>query len=214
MSVQNCAHGNAALIAVLERLPASQAGAGRHKCVICAFQRGQDRRSGSTYEQCDHGFSAPVEVLRALPESQAGLGLTRHRCAVCAYAAGAEAATGAQTYPEIAPSVGTSPEGARTTVTVNAHECNAAARATCIARHGVSCSVCDMNFPETYGPVGRGFIHVHHLIRSLASVGTEYEVDPVADLGPVCPNCHATLHRGEPMHPIGDVRAMLRHRQR
>lgn len=137
----------------------------------------------------------------------------RHRCAVCARAAGAEGATGAQTHPEIAPSVGTYPEGARTTVTVNAYECNAAARAACIAHHGVSCSVCDMNFEETYGPVGRGFIHVHHL-RSLASVGTEYEVDPVTDLRPVYPNCHAMLHRGEPMHTIGDVRAMLRHRQR
>ena len=98
-SMQNCAHGSAAPIDVLEGLPVSQAGAGRHKCVVCAFQRGQQEAIGGVVEQCDHGHSAPVEVLRALAESQAGLGFTRHRCAVCAYAAGADAALGACDAP-------------------------------------------------------------------------------------------------------------------
>lgn len=208
-SMQSCGHGSEAPVVVLEGLPVSQAGAGRHKCVICAFQRGQEGAGGGAHEQCDHGHSAPIEVLRVLPESQAGLGLTRHRCAVCAYASGAEAATRAQTYPEIAPSSGTFPEGARMTVTVNAYERNAAARAACIAHHGVGCSVCGMNFEETYGPAGKGLIHVHHL-RALASVGAAYEVDPVADLRPVCPNCHAMIHRGDPMHSIQAIQAMLR----
>jgi len=159
--------------------------------------------------QCDHGQSAPVEVLRALPESQAGLGLTRHRCAVCAYAGGAESATGAQTYPEIVSSSGTFPEGARTSVTVNAYERTAAARAACIAHHGLSCSVCGMNFEGMYGLAGKGLIHVHHL-RALASVAAEYEADPVADLRPVCPNCHAMIHRGDPMYSVEAVRGMLR----
>jgi 5-methylcytosine-specific restriction protein A len=130
---------------------------------------------------------------------------------VCAYAAGAESATGAQTYPEIVTSSGTFPEGARTSVTVNAYERNAAARAACIAHHDLSCTVCGMNFEQMYGPAGRGLIHVHHL-RPLASVGAAYEVDPVADLRPVCPNCHAMIHRGEPMHSLEAVAAMLRRR--
>ncbi len=211
--MQNCAHGSTAPVAVLDRLPVSQAGAGRHKCVICAFQRGQQLASGSGPEPCDHGHSAPVEVLRALPESQAGLGLTRHRCAVCAYAAGAETQLGVWTYPEVVPSEGTFPEGARTTVTVNAYERSAAARAACIAHHGENCAVCGMNFEATYGPAGKGLIHVHHL-RSLASVATEYQIDPVADLRPVCPNCHAMIHRGEPMRTIEDLRTMLQARHR
>lgn len=210
--MRNCAHGSAAPIAVLERLPDSQAGAGRHKCVICAFQRGQQDAIGGALEHCDHGNSAPIEVLRVLAESQAGLRLTRHRCAVCAYAAGAEAQLGAWTYPELAPAEGTFPEGARMTVTVSAYERSAAARAVCIERHGTSCSVCGMNFETTYGPAGKGLIHVHHL-RPLAAVGTEYQVDPVADLRPVCPNCHAMIHRGEPMHSIEAVQAMLRERR-
>lgn len=155
------------------------------------------------------GHSAPVEVLRALPESQAGLELTRHRCAVCAYAAGAEVELGAGMYPEVAPSEGTFPEGARKTVIVNAYERSAAARAACIAHHGANCSVCGMNFQAMYGSVGKGLIHVHHL-KALATVETAYEVDPIADLRPVCPNCHAMIHRREPMHSLEEVKTMLR----
>ena len=54
--------------------------------------------------------------------------------------------------------------------------------------------VCEFNFEAFYGERGKGFIHVHHL-SSLAEIGQEYEVDPVNDLRPVCPNCHAMLHR-------------------
>ena len=34
----------------------------------------------------------------------------------------------------------------------------------------------------------------------------EYELDPVADLRPVCPNCHAMLHRGESVLSIEELR--------
>jgi predicted HNH restriction endonuclease len=34
-------------------------------------------------------------------------------------------------------------------------------------------------------------------------------VDPIQDLRPVCPNCHAVIHRGDPIHSIEAVRAML-----
>ena len=210
--VQSCAHGSSAPIAALEHLPSSQAGAGRHRCVVCAFQRGQEGLGGGALEKCSHGNVAPVSVLSALAESQAGPGLTRHRCAVCAYADGVGAALGAWTYPEVAPAEGTFPEGARTSVTVNAYERSAAARAACIAHYGASCSACGMDFEATYGSAGKGLIHVHH-VKPLASVGMEYKVDPVADLRPVCPNCHAMVHRGEPMCSIDEVRAMLLHRQ-
>lgn len=85
-------------------------------------------------------------------------------------------------------------EGAKKTIAVNAYERNPAARNSCIKAHGVKCTVCDFNFEAIYGERGKGFIHVHHL-RSLAEVGQEYEIDPVNDLRPVCPNCHAMLHR-------------------
>jgi 5-methylcytosine-specific restriction enzyme A len=45
--------------------------------------------------------------------------------------------------------------------------------------------------------MGKGFIRVHHL-RELSSLGEGYQVNPVADLRPVCPNCHAMLHTQRP----------------
>ena len=45
-----------------------------------------------------------------------------------------------------------------------------------------------------YGEIGKDFIHVHHLIP-LNEIGKEYIVDYKNDLIPVCPNCHAMLHR-------------------
>jgi 5-methylcytosine-specific restriction protein A len=46
---------------------------------------------------------------------------------------------------------------------------------------------------------------VHHL-KSLAEIGAEYELDPVRDLRPVCPNCHAMIHRKYPPYGLEEVR--------
>jgi putative restriction endonuclease len=101
-------------------------------------------------------------------------------------------------------------EGAKVRIEVNAYERNAEARRLCIEAHGSNCCICDMNFGEKYGPDAVGYIHVHH-IRPLATIGGEYIVDPVEDLRPVCPNCHAVLHRRNPAFEIDEVRRMLRH---
>jgi 5-methylcytosine-specific restriction protein A len=53
-----------------------------------------------------------------------------------------------------------------------------------------------MSFAETYGTFAKDFIHVHH-ITSLSEISDSYEVNPETDLIPVCPNCHAMLHRQE-----------------
>ncbi len=85
-------------------------------------------------------------------------------------------------------------EGAKRTITVNSYERNPQARRMCISHWGATCAVCDFNFEKEYGEVGKGFIHVHHL-TPIADIGKEYEVDPIKDLRPVCPNCHSMLHR-------------------
>lgn len=102
-------------------------------------------------------------------------------------------------------------EGARYQITVNAYERDPRARRLCIAHHGTSCAICGFSFGATYGEVAEGFIHVHHL-RPLSEIGEEYEVDPVADLRPVCPNCHAVLHRRNAAYSIAEVQAFLRRR--
>ncbi|MDB4906276.1 MAG: endonuclease protein [Gemmatimonadetes bacterium] len=97
------------------------------------------------------------------------------------------------------------PEGTRRQVRVNAVERNAAARKACLKHHGRRCLVCEVSFTEVYGEIGTDFIHVHHL-RPLASVSAGYKVDPQTDLVPVCPNCHAMLHREEPPLSVSDLR--------
>ncbi len=96
-------------------------------------------------------------------------------------------------------------EGARYQVTINAYERDPIARQLCIARHGTACMICGFSFGLAYGPVAENFIHVHHL-RPLSEIGGEYEVNPIEDLRPVCPNCHAVIHRRTPAFSIDEVR--------
>jgi 5-methylcytosine-specific restriction enzyme A len=100
-------------------------------------------------------------------------------------------------------------EGAKKQIRVNAYERNSKARAACLSHHGYDCSVCGFNFESRYGPLGREFIHVHHL-NPLALTDGEYKLDAVADLRPVCPNCHAMLHRDEAVLSIEELRTKLR----
>lgn len=85
-------------------------------------------------------------------------------------------------------------EGAKQQVTVNRYERNPIARQQCVDLHGYNCFVCEMNFEKTYGEIGKEFIHVHHLVP-LHEINQEYVVNPATDLIPVCPNCHAMLHK-------------------
>lgn len=87
-------------------------------------------------------------------------------------------------------------EGNSKTVTVNIYERNPIARKQCIEHYGVQCQVCDLHFGNNYGEVGESFIHVHHIIP-LHKIQQGYIVNPITDLIPVCPNCHAMLHRQE-----------------
>lgn len=79
---------------------------------------------------------------------------------------------------------------------VNRFERSSVARMKCIEYHGCSCIICGMDFGARYGKLGEGFIHVHHM-KPLHSIGTDYIIDYKNDLIPVCPNCHAMIHRIE-----------------
>ena len=86
-------------------------------------------------------------------------------------------------------------EGALRSIIVNAYERNPQARRMCIEAHGTICCICGFSFGAVYGRLAEGYIHVHHL-RPLSQVSGEYVIDPIKDLRPVCPNCHAVLHLG------------------
>lgn len=102
----------------------------------------------------------------------------------------------------------TSKEGTRTQRTVNAYERNRSARNICIQEHGAICAVCDFDFERQYGDIGRGFIHVHHKIP-LSEIGEEYELDAKRDLVPLCPNCHAMVHKLDDPSDIADLKERM-----
>ncbi|HMO13514.1 MAG TPA: HNH endonuclease, partial [Pirellulaceae bacterium] len=99
-------------------------------------------------------------------------------------------------------------EGACVQITVNSYERNRGARLACLNHYGYDCVVCGFNFVAAYGPNGKDFIHVHHIV-AVSEIGEDYVVDPINDLRPVCPNCHAMIHRSMPMLTIDDLKQMV-----
>lgn len=100
-------------------------------------------------------------------------------------------------------------EGSATQVTQTRYERNIYARKECLKHYGYSCSVCDFNFEKYYGSLGYKFIHVHHLTQ-VAAIKQEYKVNPIQDLRPVCPNCHAMLHKQIPPLTIDELKDIIK----
>ncbi|OMD27033.1 restriction endonuclease [Paenibacillus odorifer] len=100
------------------------------------------------------------------------------------------------------------PEGAVTRIEVNKYERNLINRQTCLLLHGSNCKICGFNFEKVFGNIGKGFIHVHHL-TPVSSIGPDYSINPANDLVPVCPNCHAMLHKRNPPFTIEQLRELI-----
>lgn len=100
-------------------------------------------------------------------------------------------------------------EGKTRQVTVNSYERNQLARQECIEYYGLNCQVCNFNFKDKFGDLGQNFIHVHHII-DLSTIGKEYSVNPKTDLIPVCPNCHAMLHKQKPAYSIEALKEKIK----
>lgn len=100
-------------------------------------------------------------------------------------------------------------EGRRVPVLMERIERDPKARSACIERQGVICLACHFDFEAAYGPLGRGFIHVHHQRQQLSSTKGKHRVDPLLDLIPLCPNCHAMVHKRDPMLSVGELRVIL-----
>lgn len=103
---------------------------------------------------------------------------------------------------------GAQSEGKKFDVVMTKYERNPVNRALCIEINGCKCKICGFDFEKAYGELGKGFIHVHHIIP-ISKRGGEYIPDPGTDLIPVCPNCHAMLHRREPPYGPDDVKSIM-----
>lgn len=100
-------------------------------------------------------------------------------------------------------------EGGKYQVTLNKYERNPLARRLCIEHYGsYTCQVCKFDFYSVYGELGKDFIHVHHIVP-LSERGESYKVNPTEDLIPVCPNCHAMIHRNGGVLPIEELKKII-----
>lgn len=98
-------------------------------------------------------------------------------------------------------------EGATFQKLVNKYERSRYNRAICLSHYGFTCRGCGQNMKEVYGPLGEGVIHVHHIVP-LSLMGGSYRIDPLADLVPLCPNCHNVVHRENPPLSIDNLRKL------
>lgn len=72
----------------------------------------------------------------------------------------------------------------------------------------IICSICTFSFADTYGEVGEGYIEAHHILP--ISEVTANTIVTIADLSPVCSNCHRIIHRYKPWLSIEDMKKIVR----
>ncbi len=93
-------------------------------------------------------------------------------------------------------------------IKVNRYERDKKARDACLSHYGYVCQVCRVKLSHIYGATAESLIHVHH-IKPISEIGESYIVNPVLDLIPVCPNCHAVIHLKRPPYSPYEVSAMF-----
>lgn len=99
-------------------------------------------------------------------------------------------------------------EGGLSRVEVNRYERDPINRQLCLIANGYVCRICGFDFEKTYGEIGYHFINVHHIVP-ISKSQEKYEIDPVIDLIPVCPNCHAMLHKSDPPYSPDELKKKL-----
>jgi len=89
-----CEANNSMLESDILGLEYNQGGAGRHKCVICAYNKGfEDGKLNYNIinilgtEICEHGSKAPIDRIEPIHENQKK-SQGRHKCLICAYELG------------------------------------------------------------------------------------------------------------------------------
>lgn len=102
-------------------------------------------------------------------------------------------------------------EGKRFSVNSTAIERDSLARRKCLENFGFNCDVCKINFEDAYGEMGKNYIHVHHRVDLAQTVG-EHIIDPIRDLVPLCPNCHAMVHTEKPAMSVEKLKLVYESR--
>lgn len=85
-------------------------------------------------------------------------------------------------------------EGMHVTKETTVIQRNQSARKKCIEYYGCKCAACGIKMRNIYGEIGENFIEVHHL-NPIHLFDDQHVVDYIEDLVPLCPNCHAMIHK-------------------
>jgi len=104
------------------------------------------------------------------------------------------------------------PEGIATQSLTTHYERKKINREACIQLKGSRCVACGFDFAASYGPLGVGYIEVHHT-QPVSSLGPDYRINIATDLEPLCSNCHAMAHREEPPISVEKLRHILEQRR-
>ena len=101
-------------------------------------------------------------------------------------------------------------EGAVKKITVNRFERNPLARRICIGHYGAYCQICGFDFYGTYGQIGKDCPSCSSHCAYFSAKRRKFELDPIKDLIPICPNCHSMIHRRKEAMPIEELKQLLR----
>lgn len=88
-------------------------------------------------------------------------------------------------------------------------------RAEAIATYGYKCRGCLKTLSEIYGRIGEGYIEIHHLnpLGERSESGSEVVNTTVADVIPLCANCHRMVHRRRPALTLDELQDAMREQQ-
>lgn len=70
----------------------------------------------------------------------------------------------------------------------------------------LSCTACAFDFSQAYPGIGEGFIHIHHLKPVSFLQGEPVNIgDALANVRPLCANCHQMVHTRKPPLSIAEL---------
>ncbi|HGM7194907.1 TPA: HNH endonuclease [Serratia marcescens] len=76
--------------------------------------------------------------------------------------------------------------------------------------HGYRCHVCNFDFEEYYGDIGKGFIECHHLNPLSERNSEEIIQTHLKDVITICSNCHKMIHKRSPPFSIEELKCKIK----
>lgn len=76
--------------------------------------------------------------------------------------------------------------------------------------HGYRCHVCNFDFEEYYGDIGKEFIECHHLNPLSERNSEEIIQTHLKDVITICSNCHKMIHKRSPPFSIEELKCKIK----